>query len=60
MEEREVSGERGEVIESTEQERIQNEEEVFILTFMPLGTKAHYCIHKELMTGTSVTRHSRI
>ena len=54
-----MSGERGEVIESTEQERIQNEEEVSILTFMPLGTKAHYCIHKELMTGT-VTRHSRI
>ena len=52
-------GERGEVIESTEQERIQNEEEVSILTFMPLGTKAHYCIHKELMTGT-VTRHSCI
>ena len=59
MEERDVSGERGEVIESTEQERIQNEEEVSILTFMPLGTKAHYCIHKELMTGT-VTRHSCI
>ena len=36
MEERDVSGERGEVIESTEQERIQNEEEVFIFTFMPL------------------------
>ena len=43
MEERDVSGERGEVAESTEQERIQNEEEVYnILMFMLLVTEIHY------------------
>ena len=34
MEERDVSEEREEVVEGTEQERIQNEEEVFVLTFI--------------------------
>ena len=34
MEERDMSEERQEVSEGTEQERIQNEEEVFVLTFM--------------------------
>ena len=45
-----MSGERGEVVESTEQERIQNEEEVFILTFMrtpssTLVTKTHQLLY---------------
>ena len=34
MEERDMSGSREEVVEGTEQERIQNEEEVFVFTFM--------------------------